>query len=272
MINPLAECSNHSYSCPTIITLELVNSTLAACFHWPTLLWEHLGLRAMLLCWLSSKCIFTFGEVAYSHKMLELQAVTNRSLMQWGIRLCNSRSELWSFRETCCSLVPTKLNSLSPFGAICVNVTHELSLPLLASGFWVRHDSRATAWARITPKTSAAPSCLRERDSECCVDTALWTILVETFCPDRANQACSQKKAKIKSCVKKKTPSSGSVWPLRDYGGCHFTCSLLKWTKSGFCTRILSWRGKKFQCLYLSIWFFFPPFEQGYQYFSTWYV
>lgn len=71
---------------------------------------------------------------------------------------CDSRSEWESRRKNkfLYSLVPTKSNSLSPSGAICV--THEAPPPpLLASGLRVRHDSHAKAAARITPKTSAAP-------------------------------------------------------------------------------------------------------------------
>lgn len=95
--------------------------------------------------------------------------------------------------------LPTKLNSLSPSGAICVTVTHELSLPLLTSGFWVRHDSRATTQARITPKTSAAPSCLRERGADRCCSFALWTTSVETFCLDRPTMHKTRKRPRSKA-------------------------------------------------------------------------
>lgn len=43
----------------------------------------------------------------------------------------------------------------------------------LTSGLWVRHDSHAKAATRITPKTSAARSCLRERGRDCCCSSAL---------------------------------------------------------------------------------------------------
>lgn len=117
----------------------------------------------------------------------------------WSKAVYNSRSEWESCREThfLYSLAPTKLNSLSPSGVICV--THELPPPLLTSGLWVRHDSRATAGARITRKTSAARSCLRERDSDCRSSFALETTSVETLCADRP--AMHETRNEIKTCV-----------------------------------------------------------------------
>lgn len=111
--------------------------------------------------------------------------MTQSAPKQWMI--FNSKFEFGSLRGTRCisSSVPTKLNSWSPSGAIFMTVTHELSCPLLTSAFWVRHDNRATAWARITPKTSAALSCLRERETDRGYSAALWTTSVETFCLDR---------------------------------------------------------------------------------------
>lgn len=109
-----------------------------------------------------------------------------------------------------CSLSPTKLNSLSPSGALYVNMTHKIPLPVLTSGPWVRLDSRATNPGQVNPKdVSKTPSCLRERDSaRCCSSSALCTTSVETFC--QTGKPCMQPEIGRDQdlCVKTKTPNS----------------------------------------------------------------
>lgn len=69
----------------------------------------------------------------------------------------NSRSELGSLKKQHFGKVPNILNSLFPSGPICVTVTHELSLTLLTSGFWLRLDSRATVRGQDNPKDVSSP-------------------------------------------------------------------------------------------------------------------
>lgn len=160
---------------------QFINSILTVYFYRVDLLWENLCWRSIIVLTVVQMYIFIWdcGEVADHHQSLGMQAILWHYVKPNRIYLNNRQRATVELSRRVAEaiflypLVPTKLNSLSPPGAICVTVPHELPLPLLTSGLWVRHNSRATAQARITPKTSAAPSCLRERDSDRCCSSAL---------------------------------------------------------------------------------------------------